>query len=57
VDYFEFFLMITLFRTKDCHGIISLEATEKAAKEYFDVFDKNTDHYISREEVNHSLPP
>ena len=51
VDYFEFFLMITLFRSKDCDGIISLEAKEKEAKEYFDIFDKNTDLYISRQEV------
>jgi len=43
--------MITLFRSKDCDGIISLEAQEKEAKEYFDIFDKNTDLYISRQEV------
>ena len=52
VDYFEFFLMITLFRAKDCHGMISMEAKEREAKEYFDVFDKNSDHFISRQEVS-----
>ena len=47
--------MITLFRSKDCDGIISLEIKEKEAKEYFDIFDKNTDLYISRQEVSLQL--